>query len=76
MKIGPVGAELFHVDGQTDRHDESNTGCIKMIRSVLKLIILTCMVNRIINTSRNERVTQQSRKCVIPVVCVKLGKGM
>ena len=22
MKIHPVGAELFHADGQTDRHDE------------------------------------------------------
>ena len=34
------------------------TGCIKMIGAVLKLIIFTSMVNRIINTSRNERVTQ------------------
>ena len=24
MKIRLVGAELFHADGQTDRHDESN----------------------------------------------------
>jgi hypothetical protein len=24
MKIRPVGAELFHVDGQPDRHDEAN----------------------------------------------------
>jgi len=24
MKIRPVGAELFHVDGRTDRHDEAN----------------------------------------------------
>ena len=30
-----------------------------MIVAVLKFIILTSMVNRIINTSRNERVTQQ-----------------
>jgi hypothetical protein len=22
MKIRPVGAELFHADGQTDRHDK------------------------------------------------------
>jgi len=36
-----------------------NTGCIKMIGAVLKLIIFTSMVNRIINTSRNERITQQ-----------------
>jgi len=34
------------------------TGCIKMIGTVLKLIIFTSMVNRITNTSRNERVTQ------------------
>jgi len=36
-----------------------STGCIKMIGAVLKLIIFTSMVNRIINTSRNERLTQQ-----------------
>jgi len=38
---------------------EHNTGCIKMTEVVLKLIIFTSMVNRIINSSRNERVTQQ-----------------
>ena len=36
-----------------------STGCIKMIGAVLKLSIFTSMVNKIINTSRNERVTQQ-----------------
>ena len=25
MKIRPVGAELFHADEQTDRHDEANS---------------------------------------------------
>jgi hypothetical protein len=25
MKIRPVGAELFHADRQTDRHDEANS---------------------------------------------------
>ena len=25
MKILPVGAEMFHADGQTDRHDEANS---------------------------------------------------
>jgi len=30
-----------------------------MVGAVLKLIIFTNMVNRIINTSRNERITQQ-----------------
>jgi len=25
MKISPVGADLFHADGRTDRHDEANS---------------------------------------------------
>jgi len=25
MKIRPVGAEFFHVDGQRDTHDEANS---------------------------------------------------
>jgi len=25
MEIRPVGTELFHADGQTDRHDEANS---------------------------------------------------
>jgi hypothetical protein len=25
MKIYPVGAELFHADGRTDRHDKANS---------------------------------------------------
>ena len=25
MKFRPLGAELFHADGQTDIHDEANT---------------------------------------------------
>jgi hypothetical protein len=25
MKIRPVGDELFHADGQTDKHDEANS---------------------------------------------------
>ena len=36
-----------------------NTGCIKTIGAVWKLIIFTSMMNRIINSSRNERVTLQ-----------------
>ena len=34
-------------------------GCIKMIGAVLKLIIFRSMGNEILNTSRNEIVTQQ-----------------
>ena len=29
MKIRPVGVELFHVDRQTDRHDEGNSRCLQ-----------------------------------------------
>ena len=36
-----------------------NTGCIQTIRVISKLIIFTSMVNRIINASRNGRVTLQ-----------------
>ena len=25
MKIGPFGAKLFHADGRTDGHDETNS---------------------------------------------------
>jgi hypothetical protein len=34
MKIRQVGAELFHVDGQTVRHDEANSGLLKLSESV------------------------------------------
>ena len=43
----------------THTHTHTHTQYIKMIGAVLKLIIFTSMVNRIINTSRNERITQQ-----------------
>jgi len=26
MEIRPVGAELFHTDKRTDRHDDANSG--------------------------------------------------
>jgi len=41
------------------QHFNIRTACIKMIRAVGKLIIFTSMVNRIINTGRNEGVTLQ-----------------
>jgi len=25
MTVRPVGAQLFHADGRTDRHDEANS---------------------------------------------------
>jgi hypothetical protein len=33
MEIRPVGAELFHVDGQTDRQYEANSHVLILIRS-------------------------------------------
>ena len=36
IKIRPVGAELFHADGQTDRHDESNSHISKNLCTRLK----------------------------------------
>jgi len=29
MKIRPVGTELFHADGRTDRHDEINSSFLQ-----------------------------------------------
>jgi hypothetical protein len=36
MKIRPVGAELFHVDGQTDRHEEANSRVSQFLRMRLE----------------------------------------
>jgi hypothetical protein len=37
MKIRPVGAELFHADGQTDRHDEANSRFSQFCETRLKM---------------------------------------
>ena len=36
MKIRPVGAELFHADGVTDRYDEANGRFNEILRTRLK----------------------------------------
>ena len=33
MKILPVGDELFHADGQTDRYEESNSSLLQFCES-------------------------------------------
>jgi len=39
-KILPVGAELFHADGQTDRHDAANSPTrIKMLQNRNQLLV-------------------------------------
>jgi len=38
MKIRSVGAELFHADGQTDRHDEANSRLhlVKLVQGITR----------------------------------------
>jgi len=36
MKIRQLGAELFHADGRTDRHDEANSRFSPFCESALK----------------------------------------
>ena len=49
MKIRPVEGELFHLDGQTDRHDEANSSCPQFCGRAEKLLVgeqlksTTCM---------------------------------
>jgi hypothetical protein len=37
-KILPFGGELFHADGQTDRHDEANTRFSQFCESVRRVV--------------------------------------
>jgi len=39
MKIRPVGAELFHADGQTDNHDEVNSRSCNFTKAT-KIVLL------------------------------------
>jgi hypothetical protein len=36
MKIRPLEAELFHADGQTDGHDETNRHFFAILRNATK----------------------------------------
>jgi len=40
IKLRPNGAELFHADVQTDRHDETNSCFSKTLRKRLKCIFV------------------------------------
>jgi len=40
MKIGPLGAELFHMDGGTGRHDEANDHFSQFCERSQKLTVL------------------------------------
>jgi len=39
MKSNPVGVELFHAQGQTDRHDEANIRFSQFCERAYKLYI-------------------------------------
>ena len=45
MKIHPVGAELFHADGQTDRHDEASSRFSQFCEKRLKSKQYNCSAN-------------------------------
>jgi len=40
MKIRPEGAELFHAEKQTDRHDEANSLFSKFCERALKVVFI------------------------------------
>ena len=39
MKIRPVGAELFHADGLTDRHEEANSRISQLCEGAKNLLM-------------------------------------
>ena len=41
MKIRVAGTELFHADGQTDRHDEGNSRFSQFCERAYKLILIS-----------------------------------
>jgi len=52
MNISPVGAELFHADGRTDRHDETNSHfsqyCERAEKELFFTSICTTLTTRIL----------------------------
>ena len=41
MRVRPVGAELFHLDGHTDRYDEANSRFSKFCERAKKQWMMT-----------------------------------
>jgi len=41
IKIGPMGAKLFHADGQRDRHDEANGSFTQFSEKRLNSVLRT-----------------------------------
>jgi hypothetical protein len=53
MKIRPVGAELFHTDRRTDRHDEANSCFLQFLRTRLKTNYVTSVCPSSIQATLN-----------------------
>ena len=43
MKIRPIGAELFHAESRTDRHDEAKVSVFEIFRTRLKIVCFVSM---------------------------------
>ena len=56
MEILPVGADLFHADRQTDRHDEAEFRFPQFYESFYKRI---CSINCIRGFYRNSRIKKK-----------------
>ena len=56
MKIRPVGAELSHADGRTDRHDEANSRFSQFCETAYKL--------------QTTKIPDQNSKAVLPLAYV------
>ena len=55
MKIRPVGAEMFHAGGRTDRHDEANRRFSQFRERAKKISIMVpecCGANVLLSISR------------------------
>ena len=61
MKIRSVGAELFHGDRQTDRHDEGNSRfsklCERVHRHTTKPVVIFSQILR-----KNQKMTIRNRR--------------
>ena len=64
MKIRKLGAELFHADGRTDRHDEANSRFSQFCECALQLkfVLLTSLSAEIFKTGLH--------RCTVNVVTI------
>jgi len=82
MKIFSVGAELFHADGQTDRHDEANS-LFPVLRKHLKMtrpppspltlaffqISVIFLVRTVLSVRSNLRIPRNNKSNVVTAFC-------